>query len=79
MYYQIIYSSYPEYANCEIVGIPSKYDFKPYAYGFQQDSPLLGPFNFYLKQFRETGGIKKIQERYEAGDQVGCFENCDQM
>ncbi len=47
-----------------------KYDFKPYAWGFQKDSPLLGLFNFYLKEMREKGALKKILNKYEAQPQV---------
>lgn len=63
--------TFPTYISCEIVAIPEKYDFKPYAYGFQKNSPFLGPFNYYLKQLREKGSIKKILEKYEARPQVG--------
>jgi hypothetical protein len=41
--------------DCEVIAIPAKYDFKPYAYGFQKDSPYLGLFNHYLKEMREKG------------------------
>ena len=41
--------------DCEVIVIPAKYDFKPYAYGFQKDSPYLGLFNHYLKEMREKG------------------------
>ena len=40
-------------------------DVKPYAYGFQKKSALLGPFNYYLEQMRERGSINKILEAYE--------------
>ena len=64
------FRTYSSYADCEIIAIPQKYDFKPYAYGFQKDSPLLGPFNFYLKQLREKGSTKQILEKYESRPQV---------
>jgi len=64
------YRASPEYASCELALIPEKFDFKPYAYGFQKNSPLLGPFNFYLKQLRESGTVKKIIDSYDQGDQV---------
>ena len=54
--------SYPEYGSCELLQIPSKYDFKPYAYGFQKDSPYLPLFNYYLKEMREKGRLEKIRK-----------------
>ena len=62
--------SYTAYANCEIIAIPKKYDFKPYAYGFQKDSALLPLFNFYLKQMREGGTMKQILEKFESRPQI---------
>ena len=79
-----IHRTFAQFADCEIIAIPGKYDVKPYAYGFQKDSPYLGPFNFYLKQLRERGTTKKILENYETRSQV-CpdysgralgFDNC---
>ncbi|XP_059085217.1 uncharacterized protein LOC131882167 [Tigriopus californicus] len=57
-------------ADCEIIANPAKYDVKPYAYGFQKDSPYLGLFNHYLKQLRERGTTKKILEKYDSQPQV---------
>ena len=53
-----------------MIAIPAKYDFKPYAYGFQKDSPYLGLFNHYLKEMREKGALKQILNKYESGAQV---------
>ena len=64
------YRAYPEYGSCELLQIPSKYDFKPYAYGFQKDSPYLPLFNYYLKEMREKGRLEKIMLDYEVADQV---------
>ena len=64
------FRAFPEYAACEIIQIPSKYDFKPYAYGFQKDSPYLHLFNHYLKEMREKGTLKKILNKYQAAPQV---------
>ncbi len=52
------------------MAISKKYDVKPYAYGFQKDSPFLGPFNYYLKELREKGNIKQILDQYESRPQV---------
>ena len=56
--------TFPEYENCEVVAIPAKYDTKPYAFGFQKDSPYLGVFNYYIKEMREKGSLKQIQKKY---------------
>ena len=40
------------YINCKILVTPGKYDFKPYAYGFQKDSPFLPLFDYYLNQMK---------------------------
>ena len=63
-------SAFPEYLDCEVIVIPAKYDFKPYAYGFQKDSPYLGLFNHFLKEMREKGSLKQILNKYESGAQV---------
>ena len=58
------------YSSCKIVAAPAKYDFKPYAYGFQKDSPYLGLFNHYIKELGEKGALKQILNKYETGTQV---------
>ena len=57
-------TAYPEYVSCKIIAIPAKYDFKPYAYGFQKDSPYLPLFNHYLKEMREKGSLKQILDKF---------------
>ena len=49
---------------------PGKYDFKPYAYGFQKDSPFLPMFNYYINDMIEKGILKQIQAKYEAPLQI---------
>jgi hypothetical protein len=66
----LIFRTYEAYTECQIIATPEKYDVKPYAYGFQKDSPYLGPFNYYLKQLRERGATKQIVEKYESRPQV---------
>ena len=63
-------SAYPEYSNCEIIAIPAKYDFKPYGWGFQKDSPFLEMFNYYLDEMREKGANKQIFVKYDPPSQV---------
>ena len=62
-------SSFPEYRDCKLIAIPAKYDFKPYAYGLQKDSPFLAIFNHYLRELREKGALKQILKKYESGAQ----------
>ena len=64
------FSSFEEYEKCELVAIPKKYDTKPYAYGFQKDSPYLGIFNYYIKEMREKGTLQQILKKYDPPDQV---------
>ena len=48
----------------------AKYDFKPYAYGFQKDSPFLAMFNYYINEMKEKGSLEQIQAQYEPAPQV---------
>ena len=57
--------SFDEYIDCKIVATPAKYDFKPYAWGFQKDSPFLPLFNYYLNAMKEKGSLQQIQVKYE--------------
>ena len=65
MFYLFIYRSFDEYIDCKIVATPAKYDFKPYAWGFQKDSPFLPLFNYYLNAMKEKGSLQQIQVKYE--------------
>ena len=60
----------PEFISCQMIALPLKYDFKPYAYGFQKDSPYLPLFNHYIKGMQERGAILKILENYVSQPQV---------
>ena len=68
--YQQLFRTYDEYLKCEIIATPAKLDFKPYAYGFQKDSPYLPLFNHFLNDMKEKGSLKQIQEKYEPPPQV---------
>ena len=63
-------SSYSSYLDCKIIAIPQKYDFKPYGFGFQSNSPYIGPFNFFIKQMIEKGSMKNIVEKHQNKPQV---------
>jgi hypothetical protein len=56
----------PEYVSCQLIDIPGKYDFKPYSFGFQKNSPYLGLFDFYLNQLKEKGTMQQIIQEYVA-------------
>lgn len=61
---------FPEYTRCEVIAIPGKYNYLPFAFGFQKDSPYLGIFNYYLKGMIEKGALKQIMGRYQSPAQV---------
>ena len=69
-FHNLYYRTFPEYAACEVIAIPAKYDFKPLTYGFQKDSPYLPLFNYYMKDMREKGSLKQILNKYKAAPQV---------
>ena len=58
------------YIDCELIWIPAKYDYKPYAYGFQKNSPWLDLFDFHLKEMREKGALKQIELQYQSPPQI---------
>ena len=66
----LLFRDKPEYISCQMIALPLKYDFKPYAYGFQKDSPYLPLFNHYIKGMQERGAILKILENYVSQPQV---------
>ena len=63
-------STTQEYVDCKIIATPGKYDFKPYAYGFQKDSPYLYLFNYFMNEMREKGTMGAILRKYETGTQI---------
>ena len=63
-------STFDAYTKCKILAIPAKYDIKPYAYGFQKDSPYLGLFNHFLRELREKGNLQQILAKYDPPPQV---------
>ena len=63
--FSFLLRSFDEYIDCKIVATPAKYDFKPYAWGFQKDSPFLPLFNYYLNAMKEKGSLKQIEVKYE--------------
>lgn len=59
-----------EYLECAIKAIPVQYDFKPYAYGFQKDSPFLEIFNFYIREMQESGSLQQVLQKYQSQPQL---------
>ncbi len=57
-------STLDAYGTCEIIPIPEKFETKPYAFGFQKNSPYVDIFNYYLGQLRETGALHKLKSKY---------------
>ena len=47
-----------------------KYDFKPYAIGYQKDSPYREILDFHINMMRETGRLEKIVTNYRGQPQV---------
>jgi hypothetical protein len=67
-----------------LVAIPAKYDFKPYAFGFQKDSPYVDLFNYFLTELKEMGVYDEIATKYQqppqfcpdySGQSLG-FDSC---
>ena len=76
MYYLIsniiTYRVVPEYIYCKIVTIPGQtYDHKPYAIGYQKDSPYAEILDFHIDMMREKGTLDNIVSRYR-GQQQQC-------
>ena len=63
------FRSSKEYIACEIIATPAKYDFQPYAFVFQKNSPYLPLFNYYLKKMAEKGTLHQLIKKYEPGTQ----------
>ena len=42
-----------------------KYEFKPYGFAFQTDSPYLRLFNYYINRLKENGALEKAMKPCE--------------
>ena len=72
----MICRSSERYKRCEIVATTRKYEFKPYAFILQPDSPYLKLFNYYISHLKENGVLGKSEkacepEPQECPDQTG--------
>ena len=52
------------YLECKLVAAPGKYDFKPYAIGYQKHSPYADILDYHIEKMREAGVLDNIKERY---------------
>ena len=65
-----LFSSTKAYQNCEIVVIPQKLEFRPYGFGFQDESPYLPLFNHAILKMMEKGSLSKHVTDYIPPKQV---------
>lgn len=60
----------PEYIDCKILIMPGgKFDYKPYALGYQKDSPYAEILDFHINMLRETGTLESIVSSYRGQPQ----------
>ena len=64
------YSTTSAYINCEIMASPEEMEHRPYAFGFQKNSPFHGIFSYYIDIMRERGTLEQIKKKYLASKQV---------
>ena len=55
-----------EYVDCKIIKTPGKYDNKPWAIGYQKNSPYAEMFDYHIEKMRQNGVIDNIQNKYKA-------------
>ena len=53
-----------EFVDCKILAAPGKYDFKPYAIGYQKNSPYAGMLDYHIEEMRENGLLDNIKNKY---------------
>ena len=58
------YRTTQEFVECKLVAAPGKYDFKPYAIGYQKHSPYAEILDYHIEAMREAGVLDNIKERY---------------
>ena len=69
---KILLRSHRVFFDCKVIATPGKYDFKPYAIGYQKDSPYAQVINYYIDQMRENGLIEIIRQKYNIGSPQKC-------
>ena len=58
-----------EFVDCKIIQIPGKYDFKPFAIGYQKDSPYAEMFDYHIEEMRNGGVLDRIKNKYNQESQ----------
>ena len=58
------------YKKCQILALPEKYQFQPFGFAFQKDSPYLELFDYYLKKMKQDGVLDKLIIEYEPPPQI---------
>ena len=58
-----------EFINCKIIAAPGKYDFKPFAFGYQKNSPFAEMFDYHIEKIRQTGVLDTIKTKYQGLEQ----------
>ena len=54
----------PEFASCQILALPARFGNIPIAWGFQQNSPYLAIFDYYIRLMQESGSQHKIENDF---------------
>ena len=66
----ITFRVFDEFVSCKIVIMPGgKFDYKPYAIGYQKDSPYNEILDYHINALRETGTLQSIVSSYRGQPQ----------
>ena len=60
----------PEFTQCHVVVTPGRYDYKPFALGYQLNSPYAELFNYHINLMRESGVLDSITDKYRGRPQI---------
>ena len=60
----MIFRTTQEFVDCSIIAAPGKYDFKPYAIGYQKHSPYAEMLDYHIEKMREAGVLDNIKKKY---------------
>ena len=58
-----------EFIDCKIIIVPGKYDSKPYAIGYQKNSPYAEMLDYHIEKLRQIGVLDRIQNKYRSSPQ----------
>ena len=65
-HFNYFFRSTQEFVNCKIVAAPGQYNFKPYAIGYQKNSPYAEMLDYHIEKMREAGVLDNIKNKYRA-------------